>query len=274
MTRALLALALLAASTPALGWGVLGHRLVGALAQDELTPQAQAEVARLLEGEPEPTLAGVAAWADELRSNDPVLGKRSARWHYVNLGEHDCTYDAARDCAGGHCIVEAIRDQSAILADRAQPAEARRQALKFVVHFVGDAHQPLHAAFAHDKGGNDVQVRVPGDDGKERGSNLHSYWDSGLLRNAGLDEAAYLRRLRALPLAVALERDPLPPEAADWARHSCRIATGAGFYPAAAKLQTGYETTWRPVAEAQLRRAGTRLAALLNAALDRPGDSR
>jgi hypothetical protein len=264
----------LAACAPALAWGALGHRLVAALAQDELGAQAQREVALLLEGEAEPTLPGVATWADELRANDPDLGKRSAPWHYVNLGEHGCTYEVARDCAAGDCVVGAIRAQAAILADRTRPLAERRQALKFVVHFVGDVHQPLHAGFAHDKGGNTFQLHVHGDDGKERGTNLHSYWDSGMLREAALDESAWLQRLRAMPLAVEIERRPLPPDATAWARNACTIATSAGFYPPRATLGPDYATTWRPTAEAQLRRAGTHLAVLLNAALDRQGVSR
>ena len=75
--------ATLAASAPALAWSELGHALVGELAQRHLDPRAQAEVARLLAGEPEPTLAGVASWADRLRDGDPERFKATARWHYV-----------------------------------------------------------------------------------------------------------------------------------------------------------------------------------------------
>jgi hypothetical protein len=278
MRRPHAALALLACSlaacAPASAWGALGHRLVATLAEGELGPEAQREVARLLAGEAEPTLAGIATWADEVRANDPDLGKRSAPWHYVNLGEHGCTYDAARDCRNGDCVVEAIRTQSAILADRTRPLAERRHALKFVVHFVGDVHQPLHAGYAHDKGGNTFQLHVRGGADEEGGTSLHSYWDSGMLRGASLDEAAWLQRLHAMPVAVEIERHPLPPDAAGWARGACTIATSAGFYPPRAKLGPDYATTWRPTAEAQLRRAGTRLAVLLNTALDRQGVSR
>lgn len=262
----LFALLLACTAPPAAAWGVMGHRTVGELAARELSPAARAEVARLLAGEPEPTLAGVSAWADQLRAQDPTLGRRSAPWHYVNLGEDGCTYDAARDCPGGDCVVEAIRTQAAILADRTQPDDARRQALKFVVHFVGDAHQPLHAGHAHDKGGNTVQVRVPSASG-ERGSNLHSWWDSGMLEQAGLDEAALVARLQGLPLAVETLRPALPPPAAEWARHACALAVSPGFYPADARLPEGYAGRWLPVAHEQLRRAGSRLAQVIDAAL-------
>ena len=262
----LLGLLLSCIAPQAAAWGASGHRAVGDLATRELGPAARAEVERLLAGEAEPTLAGISTWADELRGSDPSLGRRSAPWHYVNLGEDACDYDAARDCAGGDCVVEAIRAQAAILADRTQPDDARRQALKFVVHFVGDAHQPLHAGFAHDKGGNTVQIRVPSASG-ERGSNLHSWWDSGMLRHAGLEDAALVAHLQALPLAVETLHPALPPPAADWAGHACRLATSPGFYPPGPRLPEGYSEHWIPVAGEQLRRAGSRLAQVLNAAL-------
>lgn len=262
-TLPVLCFALLCAmAAPAFAWGRTGHRLVAALAWDDLSPKARATVAELLAGEADPTLPGIAVWADDLRANDPDLGRRSAKWHYVNIAEHDCAYDAALACRGGDCVVEAIRAQAAILADRSRPRAQRAQALKFVVHFVGDVHQPLHAGFAHDKGGNDFQVNLDG-----RGSNLHSLWDSGLLNSSGLDEAAYLQRLRTLPLAVARTRHPLPPDAAGWAEASCRVVRQPGLYPASAKISAAYLQAWRPLAEAQLRRSGSQLALLLNAAL-------
>jgi hypothetical protein len=247
---------------PAKAWGAMGHRLVAALAADELSPAAREEVARLLEGEAEPTLPGIAAWADDVRAHDPALGRRSSPWHYVNLGEEACSYEAERDCRSGDCVVGAITAQTAILADRQRSPGERLQALKFVVHFVGDVHQPLHAGYAHDKGGNTVQVSLNG-----QGTNLHALWDSKLLAATGLDEAAYLQRLRALPVAVPVPLQVLPPDSATWARQSCTIALQPGLYPPSAKLPEGYADTWRPVLEEQLRRGGTQLALLLNAAL-------
>jgi len=254
----LIAALLMLLAGPVGAWGPQGHRLVAALAWSGLTPQARAEVMVLLAGEPDPTLPGIANWADQLRAEDPDLGKRSAAWHYVNIGEEGCRYDAARDCPGGNCVVDAIDRQLAILADHAQPLAARRQALKFVVHFVGDVHQPMHAGYGHDKGGNTVQVNLDGD-----GSNLHRLWDSGLLNTADLDDAAYLRHLQSLP--------PVPASSvagpADWAEASCAIAMQPGLYPPRAKIGDAYVQRWRPVAEAQLRRGGAQLAALLNEAL-------
>ena len=259
-----LVLALLFVPHEAHAWGRLGHRLVAALAWDDLTPQARAQIADLLKDEADATLPGIASWADELREHDPDLGKRTGSWHYVNIAEDDCHYDAAKHCRNGNCVVEAIRAQTAILADTSRSRAERLQALKFVVHFVGDVHQPLHAGYAHDKGGNDFQVQFDG-----RGTNLHSLWDSGMLKAADLEEAQWLQRLRAIPLAVDVPGRPLPPPSSQWAEASCRIMLRPGFYPPKATIGDAYVQTWRPLAEEQLRRAGAELAVTLNAALAR-----
>ena len=264
-SRTVLALALLAPGLAA-AWGPQGHRLVADVAWQQLPPATRAQVDALLQGEPEPTLAGVANWADQLREHDPELGRRSSGWHYVNLGEHECGYEAARDCRGGNCVVEAIGAQAAILADRTQPVAARAQALKFVVHFVGDVHQPLHAGFARDKGGNTVQVRIPDGSPEGQGGNLHRLWDSGLLNTARRDDDAYLAHLQAQSLVIP-DAAALPPAAAQWAQQSCAIVLRPGFYPAVPQIGADYVQAWLPLAEEQVHRAGLELARVLAAAL-------
>ena len=256
----LAALALSLAVLPAHAWGPVGHRLVARLAEEGLTPQARAGIDRLLKGEADPSLPGIANWADELRANDPDLGKRSARWHYVNIDDPGCAFDAARDCPNGDCVVAALEAQARILADPKRSDAERRQALKFVVHLAGDAHQPLHAGSAQDRGGNDYQVNWRG-----KGTNLHSLWDSGMLNAQGLDEDAWLARLQALPAPAPVS--PLPPRAPQlWAEQSCRLAAAPGFYPKGHVIDDAYVDAHLPIAETQLRLAGARLAALLNAA--------
>ena len=249
---------------PALAWGAKGHRLIAHLATTELRPQASAEIARLLRGEPDPTLAGVANWADDLRDRpepaDAALGRRTTRWHFVNLAEDGCGYRPAKECRHGDCVIEAIRRQRDLLADRRQPDAVRAQALKFLVHFVGDVHQPLHAGYGHDAGGNDVQLQIDGE-----GSNLHRLWDTLLITSTGESEPALLQRLQRMPLpeeARTAANDPLT-----WAQASCRIVLREGFYPPRPKLAPDYFARWRPTADRQLRIAGHRLAALLNTTL-------
>lgn len=143
-------------------WGFEAHRLIASLAEQQLTPQAQKEIQRLLALEPGATLASISTWADENKS------RRTAAWHYVNLPHGDCNYVKARDCPDGACVVEALTAQSAVLKSNAPDAE-RLTALKYVVHLVGDVHQPLHAGYASDKGGSTYQVQAFG-----KGKNLHA----------------------------------------------------------------------------------------------------
>jgi len=263
MRRLFACLLLLACAPVAWAWGELGHRLVGDLAAAELSTDARAEVATLLAGEAEPTLAGVAIWADRLRDSDPARYQATARWHYANLAQNGCDYQPARDCADGGCVVVAIQAQTRILADRSRTRAERADALKFVVHFVGDIHQPLHGGYAADRGGNKYQIHY-----RDRGDNLHWLWDSLMLDD--LDHARYLDKLAALPLAVPQPASLLPPDAAGWVRESCAIVRRPDFYPAGHKIEDAYVTRWRPLAEERLRVAGSRLAMLLNAALAAP----
>lgn len=268
----------LLASGPALAWSALGHRMVGELAQRHLEPTAQVEVAALLAGEPDPSLAGVATWADELRAAESDRFKTTAPWHYINAQGGGCGYDLARDCPGGNCVVGAIEAQLAILADRGQPLQARRDALKFVVHFVGDIHQPMHAGNRPDRGGNNFQVSLRTPMKPEAyalknyvdgvmGTNLHSIWDYYVLAGRGLALGAYSDRLDALPWPP-MPKDSLSPPLA-WARESCRLIEARGLYPVQHIMDHAYLDAMRPLAEQRIRQAAWRLATVLNAALGR-----
>lgn len=241
-------------ATPALAWGPLGHRIIGRLAAAQLDPTARAEVNRLLAIDHARYLDQVANRADDLRDTDPALFQQTKRLHFVNFHSADCNFDPPRDCRRGECAVAGIEKYSAILADRAQSPAARAEALGFVVHFVGDIHQPLHAGYRHDAGGNDFQVRWHG-----RGSNLHRIWDSAMLDDAHLSAADYTRKLLTETSPVASGGTP-----AQWAEESCRIDRDGGVYPATHFIDAAYVARERAIAEMRLRQAGARLAALLN----------
>ena len=268
LSRALLAIALLVAAPAALAWGPLGHRIIADLAQPRLTPAARAEVERLLASEHAASLADVADWADRLR-DDPapdmvVLAKETAPLHYVNMHGR-CVYQPAQDCPDGQCVVHAINHYAAILGDRSLPIAERAQALNFVVHFVGDAQQPLHAGYKDDKGGNEIQVLFEG-----RGSNLHRVWDSGLLSTRHLDAAEYAALLdRQGPLDPPGPVAPFDDAPAQWVGQSCRIVMDDGVYPSGHRIGAAYVERMRPIAERQLRLGGARLADLLNRVLGR-----
>lgn len=246
--------ALLACAPPASAWGPLGHRIVARLAEAQLTPQARDEVQKLLAVSGASHLSDVAMWADDLRDTDPVLFRRTKRLHFVNFQSRDCIYEPPRDCQDGKCAVAAIDKYSAMLANRGNGPAVRAEALAFVVHFVGDVHQPLHASFRHDAGGNDFQVRWHG-----RGSRLHRIWDSTMLDTAHLSSARYARKLEAERTPVATGGTP-----AEWAEEGCRIDRDDGVYPSSRTIDDAYVRRELPIAERRLRQAGARLAALLN----------
>ncbi|KRG70067.1 S1/P1 nuclease [Pseudoxanthomonas dokdonensis] len=263
--RALLAGALLAASAPALAWGPTGHRLVAELAESRLTPAAQAQVHSLLAGEAEPSLAGIANWADNLRDTNAELFKQTSHWHYVNIAENGCHYPPRPEDPHGD-VVKALRAQTALLADRSLPREQRLQALKFVVHFAGDIHQPLHAGYLSDKGGNTFQINY-----RDKGSNLHSLWDSGMLNSTGLRESQWLTRLQALPAQPSAPGRLPADTAVQWAEHSCSLVVQPGFYPARpGVLPQTYVDQHLSLMEQQLQAGGQHLAALLNQSLGEP----
>ena len=252
LARLLLACASSLCATPAFAWGPLGHRIVARLAEAQLAPSARTEVDRLLLDQDARHLSDIALWADDLRDTDPALFKRTSRLHFVNLHSPDCLYDPPRDCPGGECVIAAIAHYAAVLGDRSRSEAERAQALDFVVHFVADVHQPLHASAGDDAGGNDDQVRWHG-----RGTNLHRIWDSLMLGDAHLSAARYARVLASEGTPANSGGTP-----AQWAEESCRIARDA--YPPARTITQAYVTRERPVAEQRLRQAGARLAAVLN----------
>lgn len=133
-------------------FGKEGHQMVAALAERELLDRSRAELVKLLASEPGSTLVSISTWADETRTPS------TAAWHYVSLPrDADCQYDAARDCPDGQCVVAAIERQRMGLASAALDLE-KLKALKYLVHFTGNVHQPLHVGYGDDAGGNNYRV--------------------------------------------------------------------------------------------------------------------
>ena len=278
MTRLLLLLvfSVLLLPAPAQAWSAQGHRLVAALAEAQLSPRALSDVAMLLAGESDPTLPGVAIWADELRRSDADAFRRTASWHYVNFPSGTCTYRPERDCPGGNCVIGQIERQRTILADRSLPVAQRRDALKFLVHLVGDVHQPLHAGNRPDKGGNGFQVSLRTELKPEAhaqkdyvdgmmGTNLHSVWDYYLFASTRLSLSGYAARLGT---QAGTRQAPIQStDAAAWATESCKLIDAHRLYPKGHKLDLAYLDAQRPLAERQVVIAAGRLASLLNTTL-------
>ncbi|MEO8035411.1 MAG: S1/P1 nuclease, partial [Acidobacteriota bacterium] len=150
-------LALAFSNSSLFAWGHEGHQIVATVAAHRLNAAAAAEVGVLLDGQ---SLADVAALPDTWRSNEP----ETSNWHFVNIPKDDTAYDEARDCppqaseVGRDCAVAAIEHFTSVVSDATAPKATRARALTFLVHFVGDIHQPLHSANNNDLGGNKVPV--------------------------------------------------------------------------------------------------------------------
>lgn len=267
-----LALIFTAASTMTVqAWGGVGHHVIVRIAMSRMTPEAVRLVRDLL-GDEDPI--GASTWADRVRGDRPA----TYNWHFVNVPIDERTYVATRDCQptdSGDCVVAAIGRARNEIGDLSRPREARAESLKFLLHFVGDMHQPLHTIGNRDRGGNDVATIVEGHaPAAGRGQpNLHSVWDSVLIGRRGLDEAT----LSAL-LITRLQTEPLDdPEVIDvaaWAMEAHELArryvyaypgfSTEGPRPAPVHLDFTYQRIAEPVIDRQLQRAGVRLARILN----------
>jgi hypothetical protein len=245
----------------AAAWGVSGHSIIAEIAQRRLAPRVQDKIHDLLGGEV--SLASIASWADTIavRRSDTV------RWHFVNIPYEANGYDPDRDCqeSKGSCVINAITKFQAILADRSVPKPMRAEALMFLVHFVGDVHQPLHCINRDDAGGSQLAVTF-----FDRPMSLHAVWDFGIIDKHTFDWGEYVRQIERGWLQgkdiTALQRG----KPADWASESHTAAVDVAYVvPEDLKLGDAYYQRALPVVDQQLARAGLRLARVLNESLGR-----
>jgi len=242
----------------AFGWGGEGHNLVARLAQARLTPAAAAKVKEILG--PDATIVSISSWADQVRNSR----RESGPWHYIDIPIDKKHLDMARDCKNGDCVIAKIEDFKKVLVDPAATPVQRREALMFIVHFIGDMHQPLHCSDNKDKGGNDVRLDFNG-----RNMNLHSVWDSAMLSRMGTEDELYAKLSQDLNPGRTKKLGK--GKVRDWAEqsHSISVKIVYGKLPKGTgiKITSDYEKAADPVIVEQLERAGARLAATLNAVL-------
>jgi hypothetical protein len=262
MVRKLTILGIFAGCLPSFAWWAEGHRLAARIAEEQLTPAARAQVTAILK--PGETLESVAAWADEVRGRRRDTGP----WHYIDIPINKPHLDMARDCPKGDCVVAKVEDFEKALRDPSLDPVKRREALMFLVHFVGDMHQPLHCSDNGDKGGNGVRVTVPN---VARPTNLHSAWDGAMLEQVGTEDQLFaLLSPDALKHAKKWSKGTVE----DWAEQNHKAAQKVvyGKLPKAANgapvtLTAAYEKKADPLMEQQIEKAGDRLARILNETL-------
>lgn len=307
----LLIAAIVSLPTSARGWGCEGHQVVALLAERHLSAHAHAMVEKTLaEGPIDPKLsryckkggidavADGATWPDDIRTQRP----ETSAWHYVDIPLGTKRREVEKYCdPNAGCVTSAIRNQLAILRSSSSDAAKRADALRFVIHFVGDLHQPLHAATNNDEGGNCVPVAFFGElpqlgnpQTESYAPNLHGIWDTNILAKATtgktvdqvaaqLDQAFYKKIARWQKGAADLD-------AWAWESYLLAVKDAYGKLPVHISVETPqpvvsctddnhiaermlklneglaepYQTMAVPVVRQRLAQAGARLALLLN----------
>jgi hypothetical protein len=274
------------ASAQAIAWGDLGHRVTALIAYRHLTPKARAALDAMLASDADtltaPDFASRATWADRYRSTH----RETAAWHFVDI-EIDGP-DIAAACFGfpalggfpasagpaEDCVVNKIDEFAAELKSAATPRAERLLALKFLIHFIGDLHQPLHAADHHDRGGNCIGLSRP----HEQAANLHTYWDVEVVEALGDSPGQIAEKLDAR-LSGTEKKNWSGGKAASWAMESFEVGRHDAYalpsLPTCRRrgsvtLSAGYEAQARKDAATQLLKAAIRMAGVLNEALGSP----
>jgi len=273
--------------TPAYAWGDVGHEVVGLIANHYLDPAVRTKVNSILAGDTTHLTATTmidseATWADKFRDSNSARHAATAQWHFVDI--EITAPNLATACFGrpalpagksasngpaNDCVVDKIEEFQAELLNSTTSATELREALQFMLHFVGDIHQPLHSSDDNDAGGNDKTVTAPG----IASNSLHHYWDTEFVNRLGPSESAI-----AQSLIANITPDEITQWSAgtadDWAMESFTVAQNHayGLLPAPTStnhysLPASYVTDATSVVATQLSKAGVRLAFVLNNAL-------
>lgn len=279
MLARLLLIALLALPAPALAWGEYGHRTIASIAEANLSARAKARMNALFRSEkliatpdcPLSDIGDASVWADCVRRDDVRWGY-TGPWHYVNV-DICKPFDLKSSCANGNCVPAQVARNETLLADKALPAHVRLEALAWLVHTMGDMHQPMHGGDRGDLGGNRVSAAYGIVEGR---MNLHRLWDTPIAERAITQGPQMIRRYSSD------ERAPyITGSVDDWARESWMLARDLA-YPTAqhgpacgpalkpderARHSDDDIEALIPTVRQQVLRAGLRLADALERAL-------
>lgn len=300
--------AVLLATPAAQAWGCKGHQTVALIAEKHLTPEAKQMVQALLSGNPvDPKLkrycggavndlmADASTWPDDIRGE-----RKNGPWHYIDIPRGVQRVPVERFCGDEGCVTRAIAEQVAILKDKSADGAKRADAARYVIHFVGDLHQPLHASTNDDEGGNCVPLKYFRRKAREHGHsfspNLHGLWDTAIPERdmEGADPAEYAETLEENFAAdieawqkAGIHLDDWAWESHDAAEtvaygalspkvaiepnvpvHSCADDNNIGERLLAQHITAGeaYQEQAGPVVERRIAQAGVRLAMILNEA--------
>ena len=288
--KIVLAGVLIARPGAAFGWGDEGHEIVGAVAIHYLTPATKQRIVAILSADTDPltghTIVNETTWADRYRDSDrnttKVRYNQTRQWHFVDI--ELATPDINAACFGNRplppgtsasagpaddCVVRKIEQFIVELKSPGTSSEERLFALKFLLHFVGDMHQPLHASDDHDAGGNQKTVTAAG----SATGNLHHYWDTVLVQRLGTDLFVVADQLMSkVTKAQASQWSKGTPT--EWAKESFEAGKAHAYHLPVPNAQGRYQLSTQYVTDAtktvsmQLSRAGVRLASILNSIFD------
>lgn len=257
MRNLFLSLSSLVLAAALLSWGVTGHRTIGKIAADHLTPQATAAVRELIG---DTTLAEISTWPDEVRSQPAY--RNTAPWHYINLppGLSFAEFETKVKGMTRANVYSALLEQEQILGSTASTRPQKIEALKYIVHFVGDLHQPMHVSREEDKGGNTIQLNYDGD-----GTNLHALWDSKLIDHQGLTYEQMAEKYdHATPAQIKQwQNEPL----IQWIWESYQASSQLYAEVDAMKsraIDDSYYQAHIAIVQDRIEKAGIRLAGVLN----------
>jgi len=235
-------------------WGPQGHRIAAHIAEMNLETRTWSIIQKEFSIK---HLADVANWSDRIKKKRP----EDRPFHYTNIESGFRTYLRSRDCPQGNCVTEKIVEFERILDGKESGKKERMEALKYLVHLVADVHQPMHVGNAGDRGGNEIAIRFRG----ER-TNLHAFWDHDLIGNAGLRWWRVSRRWNAeissKEAANWIQGNPI-----DWTNESRALVLDFGYsvvFAEKGEPSSQYVEQGQAIVREQLKRAGIRLAHLLN----------
>jgi len=234
-------------------WGKTGHRIVGEIAERQLTDEVKEIVYDILDGE---SLSSVSTWPDEMRSN--VNFKEWDKWHYVNLPLDKEYPEIAHD---GDNIIKAIETATAVLKSPFADKEMKKFYLKYLIHLVGDLHQPMHTGRYEDYGGSKIPLKFKGRKGSETNTNLHVLWDTNLIDDFKMSFTEWSNHLENKFRKKEIQQKNV----LDWTFESHWYARD--IYkntPPNSYLSYDYVYQYQPILEKRLYQAGKRLGNLLN----------
>ncbi len=248
-------------ATPAL-WGRDGHKAICLMAWWEMEPRTRQAVRTLLADDVAfDRFMESCLWADQVRGADPAYDRYTTA-HYVNLPRDATAFNLERDCGETFCAVEAITETLATLERPGAPRAERLDALKFLAHFVGDLHQPMHAGYGFDRGGNDTAVTAFGEP-----TNLHRVWDYVLIEQTYPDWIDMATHLYFDISASDREAwNSLNP--ARWAEESYTVVRETAYdFGSSGEVDDAYRAKNIITVETRMQMAAFRLARLLDGAL-------